>query len=557
MSIEQPHVVIVGAGISGIASAIALKRNLGFTNVTIYEKSTGIGGTWRTSTYPGCASDIPCHLYSLSSDLNPDWPSHFATQPQILSYWESLYRKHGLEPHTKFQTSVHEAEWDADRQLWRITLKDERTGEVMKEVVEACFMIYGLGGFMAPKYPKGISVEDIEKFKGDVWHSAEWRHDVDLKNKRVAVVGNGCSGAQIVPALSLDATTKVTNFIRSAQWLVPMNQFQYSSPMKWIFRHVPLVMRWYRNAILARADIEFLVFRKKNRKLRELALKGLSSYIKSVAPASLWDKLIPDYPVGAKQIIVDPKYLESLGRPNVELQTEPIDCMVENGIKLKGGEVVEVDVIVFATGYSLEPTNLRIRGLNGKTIREYFDEHGGPTAYLGGNFPGFPNLSYIIGANAATGHASLLFNMEAQIQLAVQLAAPILRSFQGPQRSGLHSLTIKEDVTDSYNTWLQSRIAGSVWPECGESYYYVDGTSRTKNIAMFPGPATLFWWLARKPRWGDWVAFGERGKRLNRSGLWRGIGLMDKDVVLGMKALAVLLVIGAVFVARTSAASSL
>ncbi|KAJ3993536.1 hypothetical protein F5050DRAFT_1577417 [Lentinula boryana] len=533
----QPHIVIVGAGISGIASAIALKRQLGFTNFTICEKTTSIGSTWRTSTYPGCASDIPCHLYSLSSDLNPDWSSHFATQPQILAYLQSLYRKHGLQRHTKFQTSVHEAEWNEERQVWRVTLRNEKMGKIMEEVIDACFLIYGLGGFMAPKYPKGISVEDFGRFKGDVWHSAEWRHDVDLKNKTVAVVGNGCSGAKIVPTLLLDTTTIVINFIRSPQWLVPMNQFQYSSLTKWIFRHVPLVMRWYRNAIFARADIEFLVFRKKNKRLREVAVKGLTSYIKSVAPASLWGKLIPDYPVGAKQIIVDPKYLESLGRPNVELQTEPIESLVGNGIRLKDGKIVEVDAVVFATGYSLEPTNLRIHGLNRTTIREYFDEHGGPTAYLGGNFPGFPNLSYIIGT---PGHASLLFNMEAQIQLAIQLAAPIIQNFKSHRRTGVHSLTIKEDVTDSYNTWLQSRIASSVWPDCGESYYYVDGTSRTKNIAMFPGPAMLFWWFARKPRWGEWVVFGEGGRRLNGFELWFGHGIADRDVVMGAKILGAL-----------------
>ncbi|KAJ3783868.1 hypothetical protein GGU10DRAFT_334392 [Lentinula aff. detonsa] len=229
---------------------------------------------------------------------------------------------------------------------------------------------------------------------------------------------------------------------------------------------------------LLQADIESLVFREKNERPREVAVK-LSEL--------------------SKQIIVDPKYFESLGRPNVELQTEPIESLVGNGIRLKEWEDCRGRCGCFCHG---EPTNLRIRGLNGKTIREYFDEHGGPTAYLGGNFSGFPNLSYIIGANAATGHASLLFNMEVQIQLAIQLAAPIIQNFKSHRRTGVHSLTIKED--------LQSRIAGSVWPDCGESYYYVDGTSRTKNIAMFPGPAMLFWWFARKPRWGKDVVMGTK-----------------------------------------------
>ncbi|KIK69793.1 hypothetical protein GYMLUDRAFT_79861 [Collybiopsis luxurians FD-317 M1] len=555
MKSTSPHVVIAGCGISGIASGIALKRQLGFSNFTIYEKSNGVGGTWRTSTYPGCASDIPCHWYSLSSDLNPNWPSHFATQPEILAYWESIWRRHNLSRHTKFETSVYESVWDEAAQVYNVTLRDESTGKM--SVVSANFVIYGLGGFMAPQYPKTVPLEQVKIFtKGAVWHSAEWRHDVELKNKRVAVIENGCSGAQIVPALASDPSIKVLNFIRSPQWLVPMNQFQYRPSIKWIFRHVPFIMRWYRNAIMARADLEFLVFRKKNRRLRELAIEGLTSYIKSVAPEALWEKLIPDYPVGAKQIIVDPKYLKSLSRPNVELRTEPIECLVENGIKLKNEQVVEVDAIVFATGYSLprsqEPTNLRIRGLNGKTIQEYFSEQGGPTAYLGGNFPGFPNLCYIIGtlflcpsytlrsfnyfagANAATGHASLLFDMEAQIHLAMQLIEPVITR-------KITSLTIKQKVTDEYNAWLQRRIATSVWPSCTESYYYVDGTSSTKNIAMFPGPAMLFWWLARKPHWSEWEFFGANGRPL-RDRPFR-LGLVDRDLILGSKVFGAVIVL--------------
>lgn len=136
------------------------------------------------------------------------------------------------------------------------------------------------------------------------------------------------------------------------------------------------------------------------------------------------------------------------------------------------------------------------------------------------------NILYYPGANAATGHASLLFDMEAQIQLAIQLATPVINR-------KLQSLTIKKKITNDYNTWIQSRIATSVWPECGESYYYVDGTSKTKNIAMFPGPATLFWWLARKPKWSEWDMFGPGGKRLTR----KPRGLVDRDIIWGMKIL--------------------
>ncbi|KAJ3731159.1 hypothetical protein DFJ43DRAFT_1139404 [Lentinula guzmanii] len=391
MSAKQPHLVIVGAGISV----------RGFTDFT----------------------------------------------PQIFAYWQSLYKKHGLERHTKFQTSVHEAEWDEERQVWRVTLRKEKTGKYMEEMIDL-------------------------KISG----SSE----------------DSCGGWQWVFRKTFDSLNligRVINFIRSPQWLVPMVTVTESIPIL-LFDKMDhsacsfgyeMVQECYFGEgeflFFEFADIESLVFREKNKRPREVAVKGLTSCIKSVAPASLWGKLIPDYPVGTKQIIVDPKYLESLGRPNVELQTEPIESLVRNGIRTKDGKIVEVDAVVFATGYSLEPTNLRIRGLNGKTIREYFDEHGDQRRI---------SVETFLGANAATGHASFLFNMEAQIQLAIQLAAPIIQNFKK----------------------LQSRIAGSVWPDCGESYYNVDGTSRTKNIAMVniamvPGPAMLFWWFARKPRWGS------------------------------------------------------
>ncbi|THV01618.1 hypothetical protein K435DRAFT_793227 [Dendrothele bispora CBS 962.96] len=321
-------------------------------------------------------------------------------------------------------------------------------------------------------------------------------------------------GSQGPEEESKDETKRKVNMISSVvihdswvsgkTWNCTSEQFPIRSITKWIFEHVPFVMRWHRNLIMARfkADFEFLIFRESNKRLRDMAQKGLTSYIKAKAPEALWDKLTPRYPVGAKQIIVDPDYLSSFHRPNVLLEDTPIAALVENGVKLQNGEVVPVDAVVFATGYSLEPETLVIRGHKGKTIKEYFNEHGGLTAYLGCNFPGFPNLCYIIGPNAATGHASLLFDMEAQIQLAIQLAKPVLQN-------QVQSIEIKESVTDEYNKWLQDRIATSVWPAASDIYYYVD---RTKNIAMFSGPATLFWWLARKPKWEEWEIKGGRAE---------------------------------------------
>ncbi|RDB21175.1 Baeyer-Villiger monooxygenase [Hypsizygus marmoreus] len=465
-----PHVIIVGAGLAGISTAIQLKRQLGFENFTIYEKASAVGGTWRDNTYPGCGSDVPGHWYSLSTDLNPRWSTYYVDQPEIRAYWEDLYQKYNLPSHTKLGYGVVSAEWDSDSQLYRVVVRNTETGEETQ--AEANILIYAIGGFMSPLFPKDI--EGVEKFRGLTWHSAQWRHDVDLKGKRVGVIGNGCSAAQFVPEISVDPSVEVINFCRTPQWYIPRANF--------------------RNIIMARSDIVSLIFNKDNKRLLAMTKKTLSRYIAMTAPRDQVAALTPDYTPGCKRIIVDPGYLESLHRPNVSLRWDAIKGIVENGIELKTGEIVPLDVIIFGTGYCLEPTDLRVQGRR-ETIHEYFASKGGPTAYIGTCMPGFPNCFTILGPNVATGHASVIFSQEAQIGLVSQLIQPII---QGKAKS----FEVTEEATDEYNTWLQKRLTRSVWTECN-SYYQVGGQKETRITATFPGPVGLFWWLALRPRWSD------------------------------------------------------
>ncbi|KAG5734570.1 hypothetical protein E4T56_gene5522 [Termitomyces sp. T112] len=493
---QVPRIVIVGAGLGGISAAIQLKRQLGFQNFTIYEKATAVGGTWRDNTYPGCGSDVPGHWYSLSTDLNPNWSSHYVSQPEIRAYWEELYFKYDLPSQTQLGHMVVQSQWDSEAHLYHITVKEVATGQTKQ--IEAEIMINAIGGFMNPVFPKDI--EGVEKFRGSVWHSARWRHDVDLKGKRVAVIGNGCSAAQIVPEISADPLVNVTNFCRTPQWYLPRGNYRYSSWIKWVFAYVPFVMRWYRNLIMARSDSSYLIFRKDNRFLVAAARWFLSSYIKKTAPKDLVQSLTPTYAPGCKRIIVDPGYLESLHKPNVSISWDAIKGIVEEGIELKSGKVVPFDVIVFSTGYSLESADLDVRGSKKYTIREYFASQGGPTAYLGTCLPGFPNFFMLLGPNVATGHASIIFSQEAQIGLAIQLIKPILAG-------KAKSFEVREEATDKYNKWLQNRLVRSVWTDCN-SYYQAGGQKQTKIIATFPGPVGLFWWLTLRPRWNEFIGVG-------------------------------------------------
>ncbi|TFK42408.1 hypothetical protein BDQ12DRAFT_273676 [Crucibulum laeve] len=521
---STPHVVIVGAGLAGISTAISLKRQLGFEDFTIYERADAVGGTWRDNTYPGCGSDVPGHWYSLSTDLNPKWSSYFVNQPELRAYWEELWHKYDLVKHTHLSTSVTNAEWDNHTQRYTVSLLNTKTGEKTETHAEAMF--YAIGGFQEPVYPKDIG--GIEKFKGDLFHSARWRHDVELKGKRVGVIGNGCSAAQFVPEISEDPSVQVVNFCRTPQWYVPRGNFRFPGWMKWIFAHVPFVMRAYRNWIMARSDVSFLIFRKDNARLVAITKKTLTAYIKSKAPKDQLAKLIPKYSPGCKRIIVDPDYLQSLKRPNVSLCWDGIDEIVEDGIKLKTGKIIPLDVIIFGTGYSIEPADLKVRGSTGGTIHEYFQTQGGATAYAGTCMPGFPNLFTLLGPNVASGHASVIFSQESQINMGIQLIKPIL---EGKAKS----FAITEKATDEYNTWLQGRLSTSVWTECN-SYYQAAGNNKSKLIATFPGPVSLFWWITRSPRWELFQAVGaekwEKQRKMNRVKRW------------GMLAVLVVLVVG-------------
>lgn len=506
----RPRIVIVGAGLAGITLAIQLKRDLGYDNFIIYEKASAVGGTWRDNDYLGCGSDIPGHWYSLSTDLNPNWNTRYASQPELRAYWEGLWHKYGIPQYTVLDTSVEFAEWDEEHARWEITIQDAKNGTVA-EVVQAEILFYATGGFTGPKFP--TDVRGMGTFKGDVFHSSQWRHDVKLAGKRVGVIGNGCSAAQFVPAISSDPSVEVINFVRTPQWYVRKGDFTFSPSMKWVFANIPGVMRMYRNLIMLRTDLIYGIFNKQNRRLVDYTRKVMTDYIKKMAPKEHVDKLIPSYAPGCRRIIVDSDYLACLSRPNVTLTWEGVDSLVEEGIRLKSGETIPLDVVIFGTGYSRDPVSLKLRGKGGATLAEYFDKKQGPTAYLGSCYPGFPNMFTLLGPNVSGGHFSIIFCEEAQINHSLQLIKPILDG-------KIKSVEVTEEATDSYNDWVQDKLATSVWSDCDSYYYhYLPGQNlKTKNTASFPGPATLLWWLNRRVRWDRFRVTGGAAPR----GMWLG-----------------------------------
>ncbi|KIY72027.1 FAD/NAD-binding domain-containing protein [Cylindrobasidium torrendii FP15055 ss-10] len=489
---SQPRVIIIGAGLAGIAAGVALKVQLGFNNFTIFEKTGDTGGTWRDSTYPGCGCDVPAHWYSLSTELNPNWSRHYATQPELQAYWQHVFEKHRLGEQTQFHTGALRSSWDEENQRWELWVKDYRTGQERPEYAEV--LIYAIGGFMNLQWPKDIS--GLDKFKGPLWHSAQWRHDVDLKGKRIGAVGNACSAAQFVTAIAQDPEVEVINFCRTPQWFVPRADFEYPEWGKWLFKNIPGIMRLWRVSISFRSDFSFLLFNKDRKWLVDLVRGRLGEYIRATAPPGF---PIPEYPPGCNRMIVDPGYLEVINRPNVSTRWDAIESVVEEGLKMKTGEIVPLDVLIFGTGYSVDPVDLVVQGRE-MSSQEYFERQDGAGAFLGSSFPGFPNFFTLLGPNVATGHASVIFSEETQINLAMKLIKPVIDG-------KITSFAIKPVVCDEYNDWLQGRLQHSVWSEC-RSYYHRARDNSSKIVATFPGPVSLFWWLSRVPRWNQWEVRG-------------------------------------------------
>jgi len=370
----KPRIAVVGAGVSGINMALVLKDKMKYDNFVIIEKCDAIGGTWRDNIYPGCGSDVPGHFYSLSTELNPDWSSYYVTQPEILSYWKSIWAKHHLSSYTWFSTEVLSIEWSAGRHAHRMRYRDTKTGEHKETWAEV--VIGAAGPFPSAFIPADL--KGIENFKGPSWHSLTWRNDVGLRGKRVGVIGNGCSACQLIPQISEDPSVEVINFCRTPSWFAPREQFKYPRWVKWAFRNIPGVMRAYRNLMMVSREIVYYGFVKDSLFMRKLILSILTKYLKRNAPKEYHDKLIPSYPPGCKRIIVDPGYLEALYRQNVSLEWAGIEEVLEDGVRLKSGTFVPLDVIIFGTGFEILNRNMPIFGINGKSLMEYFDDKGGP-----------------------------------------------------------------------------------------------------------------------------------------------------------------------------------
>lgn len=483
------RVCIVGAGFSGVAAAIDLRR-AGVTDLLILDRGSAVGGAWRDNTYPGCGCDVQSRLYELQVAPWPEWSRKFARQEEIRSYLESVVEIFGLRPSLRLDCEVLRAVWDESDDCWHI---QTTRGDIVADVlISAC------GGLTEPFTP---DVPGMSDFTGQAMHTARWDHSVEMTGKRVAVVGTGASAIQVIPAIAPDAA-EVVVMQRTPPWVMPRRDravpgwyrrlLAASSPVHRVAREVS---SWAR-------EIQLLSFTRQGafRALGErMARKHLET---QVTDPALRARITPDYDMGCKRILISDDYYPALMRANVTV-TGALERVTPGAVVDADGVEHPVDVIVWATGFKvLEPPLVdRVVGVDGETLADAFDRNG-MSAYKGTTVPGFPNLYILQGPNTGLGHSSVVLMSEAQIRYLVPAVASGLVHEVDPTR------------LERYRDSIDERLTGTVWQQGGCRSWYQNDHGR--NVALWPGSTHGF---ARMMRRFDPQAYRVRRAHRRKAGL--------------------------------------
>jgi cation diffusion facilitator CzcD-associated flavoprotein CzcO len=453
--------VVIGAGMAGIVAAIKL-REAGYSDLTVYEKGPGLGGTWRENTYPGIACDVPSALYSYSFAPNPDWSHLFAPGPEIRNYFEDVAARHGVDRIVRCGVEVtglryDDGAWDVDT-----TAGTDR----------ADFVVAATGVLHHPAYP---DVDGLDGFAGPCFHTARWDDLVDVAGSRVGIVGTGSSGVQVIGAIA-DSVDSMTVFQRTAQWVLPVENPPIAPEDQARFRADPGAYQALREELRRSfaanfADVVVDVDSPILPKIEALCLANLQDNVQDPA---LREKLMPRYRAACKRLVVSPNYYRALTRPNVEVVNDDIAGVEPTGVRMKDGTLHEVDVLVLATGFRVDRflRPIDVVGRDGVRLDDVWAER--PTAYLGMSIPGFPNLFLLNGPNGPVGNFSLIDVAELQVDYLLQLidhahagAAPVSATHEAAQRFEADRVEATKRtvwVTGCRSWYLDDRGIPAAWP---------------------------------------------------------------------------------------------
>ncbi len=465
-------VAIVGAGFGGLCMAIKL-REAGNDNFVILEKGSEVGGTWRDNSYPGCACDVQSHMYSYSFEGKADWTKRYAPWNEIQNYILHCTEKYGIRPFVQFNSEVISAKFDEATGKWTVKTTNGDT-------IIARYFVLATGPLHIPQIP---TIPGLDKFQGKLFHSAQWDHSYDFKDKNVVSIGTGGSAIQYVPEIAPDVK-QLYVFQRSPAWVIPRDERGYTGIEKKIFALSPLLRKLYRARLYwSNESRVWPVFNPAvARTLQPLAKAFIRLQVKDPALAK---KLTPDYTIGCKRVLISNKYFPTFNRKNVELVTDGIKEIREHSIVTKDGVERPADCIVLGTGFIVDPRiymkNFELTGLKGHDIHQ--DWKDGPDSYYGVTISGYPNLFQLVGPNSGLGHNSIIFMIESQVKY-------ILDCMSVAKQKGADYLDVKADVQAKFNERVQQSIKGTVWATgCQSWYQQADG----KNVAVWPFSTWRFW----------------------------------------------------------------
>jgi cation diffusion facilitator CzcD-associated flavoprotein CzcO len=462
---DHVSIAIIGSGFSGLGAAIRLNR-AGHRDFVVFERGHDVGGTWRDNTYPGAACDVPSHLYSYSFALNPNWTRSFSSQPEIEAYIRGVAEDEGVLDRHVFGCEVTKAAWDADRKRWEILTT---RGAYTADVVVAAF-----GALAEPSLP---DIDGMNSFDGEVFHSAQWNHDADLRGKRVALIGTGASSIQIAPEI-VDIVERLDVYQRTAPWLLPRFDRAFSAPERWAFRNVPGVLRVARAGIYMARETQVVGLAKAPRMMKPFELISRAKIRAEIKDPELRRKVTPNFRIGCKRMLISNEWYPTLDRDHVELVTDGIEEVRGREIVTKDKTAREVDAIIVATGFHVTDSPMfdTVCGGDGASLTQKFADKG-MRAYKGTTIAGFPNLFVLIGPNTGLGHNSMVYMIESQLNYVVDAVETM-------KRRGLRTIEVKQDAQDTYNERLQKALAGSVWMTGHCASWYLD--AHGNNTTLWP-----------------------------------------------------------------------
>ncbi|MGW4224733.1 flavin-containing monooxygenase [Streptomyces bauhiniae] len=468
---EHVRVAVIGSGFGGLGAAVRLRRE-GITDFVVLERAGSVGGTWRDNSYPGCACDVPSHLYSFSFAPNPDWPRTFSGQEHIRAYLERVADDFDLRRHLRFDSEVKLMTWDEDELRWHI---ETASGSLTADVV-----VSATGPLSDPKIPE---IPGLDSFPGRVFHSARWDHDFDLRGKRVAMVGTGASAIQIVPSIQPEVS-KLTVFQRTPPWVMPRMDRAIGTAERKLHQALPFTARLRRGLLWGIRELQVQAFTKHPDELglvEQLAKRNMARAIKDPA---LRAKLTPDYRIGCKRILLSSAYYPALAQPNVDVVASGVTEVRGSAVVAADGTETEVDAIVFGTGFHVTdmPIAERVVGVGGVTLAEAWK--GGMEALRGGSAAGFPNWLSVIGPNTGLGNSSMILMIESQLNY----LADYLRQLD--TLGGRTALDARPAAVDRWNRRVQERMKRTVWNTGGCTSWYLDANGR--NTTVWPGTTSEF-----------------------------------------------------------------